>query len=136
MPYVIFNVVAFLLLLGFFAMTWYEERKGARFLEADRARLDAEVMRATSFASTVDFNAFIKGETRRAITHLGHSLVSLSLQAVRAAERLLTRLFRYLRTMHPIDATPSEARPFLKTLSDFKERLKETRRSDAPDEIE
>jgi hypothetical protein len=59
--------------------------------------------------------------------------VHFSLLAVRAIERFLTRIVRSLRTRHSADIVPHEnAREFVKTLSDFKGHLEETR-PDVPD---
>jgi len=96
--------------------------------EKTRTRLDQHVARIEFILTHVDLAAFARDEIRRVVGRLGHDAVHLSLQAVRMAERLLTRLVRHLRTRHEVVITPREsARPFVKTLSDFKDRLKATR---------
>ncbi len=127
MAYLIFIVGACTLLGGFFALTWYEERRGTRLYAPARMRFDQKVSRIEFILAHVDLVAFAREEIRRAVSRIGHDLVHISLQAVRIAERLLTRLVRHLRTRHPEDTAPREsARPFVKTLSDFKDRLKAT----------
>ena len=121
------------LLAGFLVLTRYEERRGSRLCEKQRARLDRQAARAAFVLSHVDLAAFVRDEVRRAAGRIGHDSVHLSLQAVRAVERLLTRIVRDLRARHTIDVTPRESsRPFVKTLSDFKDRLKAAR-SKVPD---
>lgn len=128
MAYLIFILASLALLAGFFALTWYEERRGARVCADVREDLDRRVARVEFILAHVDLAAFARDEVRRAASRIGHDVVHLSLQAVRAVERLLTRLIRYFHTRHAVDVAPREtARPFVKTLSDFKDRLKATR---------
>jgi hypothetical protein len=116
------------LLAGFFALTHYEARRGVRVFARARADLDQRVARAEFILTHVDFAAFARDEARHAAHHIGHAVAHLSLHAVRAAERLLTRLVKRIRATHDVDAAPREtARPFVKTLADFKGRLKATR---------
>jgi hypothetical protein len=120
-------------LAGFFALTWHEERRGARFFAPERARLDEKVARAEFILSHVDFAAFARAEARRAAHVVGHEVVHLSLHAVRATERVLTRLVRHFHAQKEVSAPPREsARPFVQTLADFKGRLKASR-TDASD---
>ena len=68
-----------------------------------------------------------RDETRRIAAMTSHAIVHFSLQAVRAIERLLTRLVRHLRSRHDVDTAPREnVREFVKTLSEFKGSLKAT----------
>ena len=127
MTHLLFIFTTLVLLAGFFALTAYEERRGVRVLAAYRARFDRDVERVGFILAHVDFKAFAIEEMRRVVARLGHDTAHLSLLAVRAAERLLTRTVRYFRTQHEVDATPREsARGYVKTLSDFKDRLKAT----------
>lgn len=120
--------VALGLFAGFFALTWHEERRGARFFARVRTDLDRRVARAEFIFSHIDFAAFARDEMRRAGTRIGHTIVHVSLHAVRAAERILTRLVRHFHAQKEVDAAPREtARPFVQALSDFKDRLKATR---------
>ncbi len=108
-------------------MTSYETRHGERYFAAKRSRLDQTVEHIEFVFQHVDFGAFVRDEVRRLLGRLSHFVVHLSLQSVRAAERVLTRLVRYLRSKHPADTPPGEnVREFVKTLSDFKGQLKAT----------
>lgn len=128
MAYIIFILLTLALLAGFFFLTQYEERRGHRFFAEARTRLDRQVARVEFILAHVDLGAFLRDEVRRATSLAGHAIVHFSLQIVRAVERLLTRLVRHLRTQHPVETAPRESsRPFVKTLSDFKDRLKATR---------
>ena len=127
MAYLIFVGISIALGIGFFVLTRYEAAQGARVLGARRERLDASVGRVVFIANHVDFNAFARDEARRFVGQLSHALAHLSLQAVRAAERALTRLVRHLRSRRGVEVKPAgETREFVKTLSDFKDRLKDT----------
>jgi hypothetical protein len=65
--------------------------------------------------------------TRHFAERVAHDSVHISLLAVRAVERLLTRAVRHLRAEHSVSAPPRESsREFVQTLSDFKEQLKAT----------
>ena len=127
MTHLVFILISIALLFGFFALTWYEAHQGMRFLAPTRTRLDRDVERVKFIFAHVDFGAFVREEARRIGNRIGHDSAHLSLQAVRAIERILTRLVRHLRTLHAVDIRPGEnTREFVKTLSDFKGRLKET----------
>jgi len=124
----VFILIALALLAGFFALTWYEERRGARVFAQVRERLDRHVARTEFILAHVDLAAFLRDEVRRAVGRISHDIAHVSLQAVRVAERLLTRAVRHLRVRHEAAIVPREStRPFVKTLSDFKDRLKATR---------
>ncbi len=127
MTYLVSVLIATGFLGGFVALSDYETRRGMRFLAPFRAQLDRDVERIAFILARVDFGAFLLEEMRRMATHSGHAIVHVSLQAVRAAERLLTRLVRYFRTRHAVDTAPRESmREYVKTLSDFKDHLKTT----------
>jgi hypothetical protein len=129
MGYLIFILAALGLLSGFIALTNYETRRGMRLFARERADLDAKVTRAEFIFNHVDFAAFAREELRRAGVRIGHDIAHLSLEAVRMAERLLTRLVRHLRSHRMQEGAPREsARPFVRTLSDFKGRLKKAAR--------
>lgn len=120
-------LASLLLLGGFFALTIQEERRGVRVFAPVRTCFDQKVARIEFILTRVDLGAFLRDELRRASSRIGHDIVHFSLQAVRTVERLLTRLVRHLRPSHEIDVAPRESsRAFVKTLSDFKGRLKAT----------
>ncbi|MHB1769910.1 MAG: hypothetical protein ACYCPH_02400 [Minisyncoccota bacterium] len=128
MGYLIFILVPLALLAGFFALTQYEARRAARFFAAPRARFDNKVGHIEFILTHVDLSAFLRAETRRIATRIGHDSAHLSLQAVRAAERLLTRAVRRFRTARAVEKAPRESsREFVKVLSDFKGHLDATR---------
>ena len=127
MKYLVFILAAFALLGCFLALTDYEARQGRRFPARKRERLDQAVEHFALVLAQVDFNAFLRDEMRRIAGRVSHDIAHLSLQAVRIAERLLTRLVRYFRSRHAVDTVPGEnVREFVKTLSDFKGKLKAT----------
>ncbi len=133
MTYLIFILAVLVLLIGFFVLSDYEAQKGMRVFARERARLDGNVERVTFILAHIDFGSFLREEVRHIMRRIAHNIAHLSLQAVRATERFLTHLVRYLRTKHAIDTVPHEnAREFVKTLSDFKNHL-ETTRPEIPD---
>lgn len=118
---IIVSLVAF---GGFFALTWYETTHGVRVLARERAELDRQIGRIIFIWENVDLAAFAREEIEHFMRRVGHDVVHLSLQAVRAVERLLTRLVRHFRVRQAVEEGPREtAREFVKTLSDFKEGL-------------
>ncbi len=128
MAYAILILISLVLLIGFLGVGEYEARRGARLFAAQRTRLDEGVARAEFILSHIDLIAFLRDELRRTAHRISHDIAHLSLQTVRAVERLLTRLVRSLRPPHSADVAPrGDAREFVKTLSDFKDRLKATR---------
>lgn len=127
MGYLIFILSTLVLLGGFFALTSYEARRGVRIYAAQRERLDKTVERVEFILQNVDLGAFLRTEVRHLVAQLSHYIAHLSLQAVRATERLLTRLVMHLRSKHSVDTAPrGNVREFVKTLSDFKGGLKAT----------
>ena len=131
----VYAIAASLLLLAvFLALTRYETAQGVRFLANVRGQLDRGVERVEFILAHVDLAAFLRSELEHAARRVSHELAHLSLVAVRAVERVLTRLVRRLRMHGELSVTPSReaSRDFVKKLSDFKGRLKETR-PDVPD---
>ncbi|MDO8231682.1 MAG: hypothetical protein Q7T37_00565 [bacterium] len=127
MGHLVFILTTLALLTGFFVLTVYETRRDLRFFGASRGRFDQKIARIEFIVEHVDFGAFFIEEAHRIAVRIGHDAAHLSLLIVRAAERLLTRVVRYFRSRHAVDATPREsARGYVKTLSDFKDRLKTT----------
>ena len=125
----VFFLVSLALIAGFVALTAFEERRGARVvLAAERTRLDERMARASFIAAHVDWTAVVRNSIGRAAHQIVHGGAHLSLRAVRAVERFLTRLVRHLRLRHAAEPAPgAEAREFVKTLSDFKIELQEAR---------
>lgn len=127
MVYLIFILSSLVLLTGFLLLIGYEEQKGTRIFARQRAQLDENVERIEFILAHVDFGSFFREEAHRIIGCIVHDIAHFSLQAVRATERFLTHVVRYLRTRRAVDITPREnAREFVKTLSDFKGHLEAT----------
>jgi|SRR3989338_2579426 len=106
-----------------------EARRQARFFSTYRNQLDRWVEQASFILAHVDFASFAKEEIQRLARRASHDLAHLTLQSVRAVERLLTRLVRRLRTRHPDLSQPAgeSTRSFVRTLSEFKGHLEATR---------
>lgn len=105
---------------------------GTRFFAPQRQKLDKSIARVEFIVEHVDFAAFVREESHRFASIVGHVVAHFSLRIVRSIERLLTRFVRYLRTRHPVDNHPGEnTREFVKTLADFKGRLKDA----MPDDV-
>ena len=127
MAYLLFILITLGLFGGFFVLIQYEARRGARLFEEKRIRLDRNIERIAFVIEHVDLGAYLRDEVRHLVGRVSHDIAHLTLQAVRAVERLLTRLVRYLRSRHAVHTLPREnAREFVKTLSDFKGTLKAT----------
>ena len=123
----IFILSTVILLVGFFVLSQHEVRRGTRVFALERNRLDEYTGRVTFILEHVNFGSFLREEINRLAHRVAHDVAHLSLVAVRATERFLTNIVRYLRARRAVDLTPREnAREFVKTLSDFKEQLKET----------
>lgn len=134
MGYLIFIALTLALLGGFLLLTNYEMRRGIRTFPRQRALLDEKVARAEFILEHVDLGAFVREELRRVLHRVGHDIAHLSLLTVRAAERLLTRLVRRLRAYRVEQEAPRESSSaFLRTLSDFKGRLKEAAKNGETD---
>lgn len=128
MMYVIFIIASLALLAGFVVLHGCESRRGTRYFSRERSQLDVWVLRVAFMYAHVDFSTFARSEFRRFIGHAGHAAATATLTFVRAAERLLTRMVRTLRTRHAIEAGPRvSARQFVRTLSEFKGQLNVTR---------
>jgi len=131
--YLAFNLVSLALIAGFFVLSAYETKQGARLLADERARLDESITRIAFVLTHVDFAAFTRDLALRIAHRIVHDAAHFSLLIVRAAERFLTHFVRSLRTRHANDIVPHKnAREFVKTLSDFKSHL-ETTHPDVPD---
>lgn len=126
MTYLVLTSVSLAILIGFYALTVAETRRGERLVfSSTRRSLDAKLHRAAFILANVDFASFVREESLRIVTRAAHATAHVSLRAVRVAERTLSRLVRRLRMHQALDTTPSaQVREFVQTLSDFKSRLK------------
>jgi len=116
---------------AFLALTRFERSRGRRVFAPQRERLDHEVTRALFIMEHVDFAAFARDNVRALALSISHDIAHLSLQIVRATERVLTQAVRHLRhrAISGEVAAPSVemTRPFVKTMARFKRELQDTR---------
>lgn len=127
MAYLIFVIIALALFVGFLLLSGYEARRGVRAFARTRARLDENAERIGFILAHTNFDSFMREEMHYIARRIAHAVAHISLQAVRATERFLTHLVRYLHTEHAVDIVPREnAGKFVQTLSDFKDHLKTT----------
>lgn len=117
-------VATILLTASFIGLTAYEGRHAVRLFDERRAALDHVVRRVQFIIEHVDFAAFLEEAVRHLAHRIAHDSVHLSLQLVRAVERLLTRVVRSFRSREGGGVPRESTRAFVKTLSDFKEQLK------------
>lgn len=129
MLYLILMLASIALWAGFLGLTVYEARRGVRFFAVQRGKLDAQISRIEFIVTHVDLGSFARAQLRQILEQAGHDMAHFILQGVRAAERSLTQLVRRLRAHGATQAMPrsESARPFVKSLSDFKEHLEATR---------
>src|SRR3989338_9918767 len=102
MGYVVAILISLALLAGFLLLTRFETRRGTRFFSVYRAALDARTERAMFIFTHVDFESFVKEQSRLLFARVAHDIAHLSLLVVRAVERLLTRLVKHLRIRHGV----------------------------------
>lgn len=127
MWYLIFILITLAFLAGFLALANREAHSGVRLYADYRSRFDKDVERIEFILAHIDLGAFLHGEIRHLASRIGHNVVHFSLLAVRAVERLLTRVIRHQHAKKEVDAIPVEsAREYVKTLSEFKEQLDAT----------
>ena len=121
-------IAALSLIVFYVAVLAVEAKRGARFFERERARLDKAVRQGAFILAHVDFASFVKEQGRLLAWRIVHDVTHFSLGAVRATERLLTQAVRRLRA-HPELARPTaeSSRTFVRTLSEFKGQLESSR---------
>lgn len=129
MEYLIVILGTIFLLVGFLVLTGYEQRRGFRYFETQRKKLDMFARRVSFIFEHVDFASFLRHLVLSTAEIIAHELVRLVLLAVRAFERLLTRAVKYLRLRHvtPEGAVTAPASPFVATIATFKHRLRKER---------
>lgn len=126
-------VASVLLLAGFLVLTVYETRTGTRVFGALRTRLDDRVARAAFIFRHVDITAFISQVIKDAVVHGAHYVAHITLMGVRAAERELARLVRYLRGRRAAapSAVAAPASAFIETMAYFKHTLRRSKQTTA-----
>lgn len=129
MAYLILILAAALLFGGFIALTGHEARRGTRVFAGPRRGLDQKTEHLAFVLTHVDFGSFSRHVLRTFAEHVAHEVAHASLLAVRAAERLLSRTVRYLRSRRPAafssSAPPSSS--FVQAITDFKQHLRAKR---------
>lgn len=132
MTSLILILASLFLATGFGVLVSYESRTGVRFFGVYRKQLDVRVERVSFILTHIDFAAFVREEGKHLITRVGHDVVHVVLQSVRAVERLLTRVVRALRARREQreEAPRETSRAFVKTLSEFKGDLETNRPKD------
>jgi len=109
-PYVIAIAVPFVLLVLFFALVSYEQRRGSRLVLAGRRyELDLKAERAAFIVKHVDWGAFTSDVVRTSFERLAHDLAHTTLMFVRVIERELTKLVRVLRARREQQLLPSRS---------------------------
>lgn len=129
MEYLIAILGTVFLFAGFLVLASYEQRRGSRYFEAERSRLDRFTRRVSFIFEHVDFASFLRHLVVSTAEIVAHELIRLVLLAVRSLERLLTRAVKYLRLRHtsPEGVTTAPASPFVATIATFKHRLRKER---------
>jgi hypothetical protein len=129
MEYLIAILATVFLFSGFLWLTSFETGRGARYFAPERDELDRFARRVNFIFEHVDFASFLRHFVISAAETLAHEAVRLVLAGVRALERLLTRLVKYLRHRRsvPAEAVAAPASPFVATIATFKHRLRKER---------
>ena len=127
MMYVIF--AAFILFIAFIGMLVIEVRRGRRFFEVYRLRLDRFVGQGMLLVEHVDLAGFIREESIRLLRRATHDMARFGLTSIRAIERLLIRLVQRLRAAESQLTRPTQesTRSFVRTMAEFKGQLEATR---------
>jgi len=108
MTYLILIAVSFLLLGGFLLLTAFERGRGLRVAGVWRNRLDAKTARMMFVVRHVDWGAFVRHLAVTAFERVAHDLAHATLVLVRALERLLTRMVKYLRERRGASPLPED----------------------------
>lgn len=114
--------VSLALLGGFLLLTMYEGRKQTRVLGGARSAFDARIAKISFIASHVNWSEFLGEFVRTGASNVIHMLAEGTLAAVRALERLLTRIVRYLRGRRDKGAEAAPVLPSTKKLLGMLER--------------
>jgi len=125
------------LFAGFLVLASHESRRGTRYFEEERSRLDAFVHRLQFIFEHVDFASFLRHLFISTAETVAHEIVRLILLGVRALERFLTRTVRYLRLRRavPLENVAAPASPFVETIATFKHRLRKERNENIAAEL-
>ena len=120
---ILFSIALF---TAFLWLTASEAKRGVRVMAVERGEFDAFTRRLTFIFEHVDFASFLRHLLVTAAETVAHEFVRIVLLAVRALERALTRLVRYLhlRRVVPLESVSAPVSPFVATITTFKHRLR------------
>ncbi|MFZ1987903.1 MAG: hypothetical protein WAV21_02630 [Minisyncoccia bacterium] len=126
MTNLIFIAVSITVFASFLLLTWYEQKRGMRFFSEKRALLDTEVSRLVFVYTHVDFGSLVRTTFRSVVERVAHDIAHVSLTAIRALERVLTRAVRALRARRAAGAAKDTPSPsaFASSMSHFKRQLR------------
>jgi hypothetical protein len=110
MHYFISLAIGILLFVGFLAVVMYETRRGKRFFEPLRRRLDRQVRLGIFVLTYVDWKGFFRHLFQSLFARMAHDVAHMFLVVVRVVERQLTSVVRYLRDRRPNVLAPKPSR--------------------------
>lgn len=128
MTALILMLLSLALLTAFLLLARSEAKRGARFAEPVRARLDRSVDRAAARLQDLDLEYTVKTHAKKGGERVLHDAAHYSLIAVRWVERTLTKAVRTLRARR---AVASESSAFATTMKDFGQELRENKNAPA-----
>lgn len=125
MSYLISTIITGVLLLVFVLTLFIERKRGKRFLEPYRARLDRKTARLFYVVQHVDWSAFFSHLFKLTLEKVAHDIVHGSLIVIRSVEKGLTRAIRVLRTRlaHRNSGAKVEGFQIKNTLQQFRKSL-------------
>lgn len=132
MSYAIAEVSVLILFFGFLALTKYEDVRGVRFFERSRLKLDNTTERIFFVWKRADLADFIRNSVQGVAERIAHDIAKVALYIIQFVEQRLTRVVDTLRTRFTSRAAQSSKKksPFIQTISDFKQELREKSRVD------
>lgn len=97
MSYLLSTLITGALLMLFFVIVVIERRRGHRYFDTVRRKLDADTSRMFYVLEHVDWPAFFAHITKVSLERIAHDMVHGTLILIRAVEKSLTRAIRVLR---------------------------------------
>ncbi len=137
MGYLIIELGTIALFTGFLALTAYERSRGARFFAPARARLDGCIEKGIFIFSSADFAGNLRDTIQNVFERVAHDLARIALIATRFLERELSSIVAALRARFAARsaakrAPSAETSPFVRTIADFKQELRNDRPKHPP----
>ncbi len=134
MGYLIAELSTIFLFFGFLALSVYEHSRGTRLCSSMRARLDHRVEQGIFIFSHVDFSAHIREVIQNGFEKIIHDLARAALYATQFLEKQLSHIIytlreRFVARRAAKRATSAESSPFVRTIVDFKQELRDGRSS-------